>query len=103
MLAAKGNFKEAVPELEEDQDNPETLVLLARAYKETGATDKSRATEERLRTTNLPTLEQALASGAITGQGGSPAIRWRQSNRSRRLSSASPLGRQNAVHFRGNL
>ncbi len=64
MLAAQGNFKEAVPELEEDEDNPETLALLVRAYKQTGATDKSRATEERLRTTNLPSLEQALASGA---------------------------------------
>jgi len=29
MLAAKGNFKDAVPELEEDQDHPETLFLLA--------------------------------------------------------------------------
>jgi tetratricopeptide (TPR) repeat protein len=64
MLAAKGNFKEAVAELEEDQDNPETLALLVRAYKETGATDKSRDTEDRLRTTNVPSLEQALAAGA---------------------------------------
>ena len=65
MLAAQGNFKEAVPELEEDQDNPETLVLLVRAYKETGSIDKSRAMAERLRTTNMPSLEQALAaSGA---------------------------------------
>jgi tetratricopeptide (TPR) repeat protein len=63
-LAAQGNFKEAVPELEEDQDNPETLALLVRAYKQTGAIDKSRAAEERLRTTNIPSLEQALASGA---------------------------------------
>jgi tetratricopeptide (TPR) repeat protein len=65
MLAAQGNFKEAVPELEEDQDNPETLVLLVRAYKETGSIDKSRAMAERLWTTNMPSLEQALAaSGA---------------------------------------
>jgi tetratricopeptide (TPR) repeat protein len=63
-LAAQGNFKEAVSELEEDQDNPETLALLARAYKETGAIDKSRATEDRLHTTNLPSLEQVLAVGA---------------------------------------
>jgi len=65
MLAAGGNFKEAVPELEEDQDNPETLALLVRAYKETGATDKSRATAERLRTTNMPSLEQALAASGM--------------------------------------
>jgi tetratricopeptide (TPR) repeat protein len=65
MLAAKGNFKDAIPELEEDQDNPETLLLLVRAYKQTGAIDKSRATEERLRTTNQPTLEQALAAAPL--------------------------------------
>jgi tetratricopeptide (TPR) repeat protein len=65
VLTAKGNFKEAVPELEEDQDNPETLVLLARAYKETGAIDKSHATEDRVRTTNFPSLEQALAVRAV--------------------------------------
>ena len=62
MLAAQGNFKEAVPELEEDQDNPETLILLVKAYRATGASDKSRATSERLRTTNMPSLEQALAT-----------------------------------------
>ena len=36
VMASKGNFKDAVEELEEDQDNPETLVVLARAYKATG-------------------------------------------------------------------
>ena len=64
-LAAKGNFKEAIAELEEDQDNPETLLWLVRAYKETGAADLSRSTEDRLRTTNLPSLEQALAAAAL--------------------------------------
>ncbi len=65
MLAAKGNFKDAIAELEEDQDNPETLLLLARAYKETGDVDKSQATENRVRTMNLPSLEEALAAGAM--------------------------------------
>jgi tetratricopeptide (TPR) repeat protein len=65
LLASKGNFKEAVSELEEDQDNPETLALLVRAYKATGDIDKSRATEERLRTTNTPSLEQVLAGGTM--------------------------------------
>ena len=65
VLAARGNFKEAVPELEEDQDNPETLFLLARAYKQIGAIDKSHATEDRLRTMNLPSMEQALAASAL--------------------------------------
>lgn len=63
-LMAQGKFKEAIPELEEDQDNPATLALLVAAYKEVGASDKQRGAEERLRTTNLPTLEQALS---VTG------------------------------------
>jgi tetratricopeptide (TPR) repeat protein len=65
MLASKGNFKEAIAELEEDQENPETLFWLTRAYKETGATDLSRTTEDRLRTGNLTTLEQVLANAAL--------------------------------------
>jgi hypothetical protein len=71
-LAAKGNFKEAVPELEEDQDNPETLALLVRAYKETGAVDKSQATAERLRMTNMPSLEQALAASGARDKAAQP-------------------------------
>jgi len=72
-LAAGGNFKEAVPELEEDQDNPETLALLVRAYKETGAADKSQATAERLRTTNMPSLEQALAASGAREKAAQPS------------------------------
>ena len=72
-LAARGNFKEAVVELEEDQDNPETLALLAKAYKESGAAEKSQVTEERLRTFNVPSLEQALsASGGQTKRAQTP-------------------------------
>lgn len=62
MLVAQSNFKEAIPELEEDQDNPESLALLAKAYKEAGAGEKSRATEERLKSMNMPSLEQALSA-----------------------------------------
>ena len=65
MQAAQSNFKEAIAELEEDQDNPETLALLVKAYKETGATDKSQATEARLRATNTPSLEQVLSSAGV--------------------------------------
>jgi tetratricopeptide (TPR) repeat protein len=72
MLAAQGKFKEAIPELEEDQDSPQALILLARAYKQTGATDKGRAIEDRLRTTNLPNLEQALAVTAIRDKAATP-------------------------------
>ncbi|MGB9073760.1 MAG: tetratricopeptide repeat protein [Terriglobales bacterium] len=64
MLMAQGKFKDAISELEEDQDNPGTLGLLVEAYREVGASEKQRSAEERLRTTNLPTLEQALS---VTG------------------------------------
>jgi tetratricopeptide (TPR) repeat protein len=68
MLIAQGKFKEAVPELEEDQDNPETLALLVKAYAEAGDTEKSKSTESRLRATNMPTLEQALSGNIVRGK-----------------------------------
>lgn len=64
MLAAQGNFKEAVPELEEDQENPASLAVLVKAYKEAGSAEKSKAAEERLRSTNEPSLERVLAGGS---------------------------------------
>jgi len=60
-LASQGNFKEAIPELEEDQDNPETMSLLVKAYTETGVADKSQSASARLRAMNLASLEQVLA------------------------------------------
>ncbi|HUM06956.1 MAG TPA: tetratricopeptide repeat protein [Terriglobales bacterium] len=62
-LAARANFKEAIAELEEDEDNPQTLAILAKAYQETGAADKSREAQDRLRGTNLQSLERVLALG----------------------------------------
>src|SRR5262249_56464605 len=54
LLAAQENYKDAIPELEEGMDNPETLAVLTKAYKEAGEAEKSKAVAERLRTTNLP-------------------------------------------------
>jgi hypothetical protein len=68
MLIAQGKFQEAIPELEEDQDNPETLALLVKAYAEVGAAEKSKATESRLRATNVPSLEQALSVNIVRGR-----------------------------------
>jgi tetratricopeptide (TPR) repeat protein len=68
MLMAQGKFKDAIPELEEDRDNPETLGLLVEAYREAGAPDKQQSAEERLRTTHLPTLEQALSVSGFPGK-----------------------------------
>jgi len=60
-LMAQGKFQEAIPELEEDSDNPESVALLVKAYSQADANDKSKQAEDRLRATHLPTLEQALA------------------------------------------
>jgi predicted Zn-dependent protease len=76
-LMAQGKFKDAIPELEEDQDNPATLSLLVEAYREVGASDKQHSAEERLRTTNLPTLEQALSVTGLPASTSGSVVRQR--------------------------
>jgi hypothetical protein len=51
--------------LEEDRDNPFTMQLLVQAYYETGKTEQLYEIEERLRGTNVPTMEQALVVPAV--------------------------------------
>ena len=58
-------FEEAITQLEEDRDNPLTMELLVQAYYETGQTEKLNEIEERLRGTNVPTMEQALVVPAV--------------------------------------
>lgn len=65
LLMDQKKFDDAVAQLEDDQDNPFTMELLVQAYYETGQTDKLYQIEERLRGTNLPTMEQALVVPAI--------------------------------------
>jgi len=60
-LIGQQKYSEAIAELEEDQDNPESLALLAKAYLQAGLNDKSRATADRVQHFNMPTLEQVLA------------------------------------------
>jgi tetratricopeptide (TPR) repeat protein len=60
LLAAQGKFEEAIPHLEEDQDDPFSLQILSKAYDEAGASDKMHQVEAKLRGTNVPTIEQAL-------------------------------------------
>jgi len=63
-LAAQSNFKEAIAELEEDQENPQSVALLVKAYKESGDSDKSGVAEERLQTMNVVSLDRVLALAA---------------------------------------
>ena len=65
LLMDQKKFDEAIPRLEEDQDNPFTMELLVQAYYETGSTDKLHEIEGKLRGTNLPTMEQALVVPAM--------------------------------------
>ena len=65
LLMDQKKFEEAIPRLEEDQDNPFTMELLVQAYYETGLTDKLHEIEAKLRGTNLPTMEQALVVPAV--------------------------------------
>lgn len=60
LLVGKQKFAEAIPHLEEDRDNPFSMELLTRACAKTGATGKMHEAEVRLRTTNVPTMEQAM-------------------------------------------
>ncbi|MGA8428419.1 MAG: tetratricopeptide repeat protein [Candidatus Sulfotelmatobacter sp.] len=60
LLMDQKKFEDAIAQLEEDRDNPFTMELLVQAYYETGKTDKLYEIEEKLRGTNLPTMEQAL-------------------------------------------
>jgi tetratricopeptide (TPR) repeat protein len=65
LLMQRKKYEEAIPHLEEDQDNPFAMELLVQAYYQTLATDKMHEIEAKLRGTNVPTMEQALVVPAI--------------------------------------
>ena len=67
-LFAQGKYEEALAHLAEDNRNPLSLNLMARAYQKTG--DKARADElaQLLAEWNEPTLEQALVSAELRAQ-----------------------------------
>jgi tetratricopeptide (TPR) repeat protein len=60
LLMDQKKFDEAIAHLEEDQDNPFTMELLVQAYYQTNQSDKLAGAEAKLRSTNVPTMEQAL-------------------------------------------
>jgi tetratricopeptide (TPR) repeat protein len=60
LLMNQKKFEEAISYLEEDQDNPFTMELLVQAYYQTNQPEKLAQAESRLRSTNVPTIEQAL-------------------------------------------
>ena len=68
LLAAQGKWQDAIAHLEEDADDPFSMQLLSRAYFEAGSNEKMRQVEERLRGTNVPTIEQAVVVPAARSQ-----------------------------------
>jgi tetratricopeptide (TPR) repeat protein len=60
LLMDQKKFEEAIDYLEEDRDNPFTMELLVQAYYETNQSEKLAQAEATLRSTNVPTIEQAL-------------------------------------------
>lgn len=60
LLMEQKKFEEAISYLEEDRDNPFTMELLVQAYYQTNQSDKLHEAEDRLRGTNVPTMEQAI-------------------------------------------
>lgn len=58
-------YKEAISHLEEDEQNPLSLKLLAAAYQKTGDVSSAKQTNELLANFNNPTLEQALVVPAF--------------------------------------
>ena len=60
LLMDQKKFEGAITCLEEDQDNPFTMELLVQAYYQTNQPEKLHEAEAKLRSTNVPTMEQAL-------------------------------------------
>jgi tetratricopeptide (TPR) repeat protein len=68
ILMARQKYADAIPHLEEDRDNPCSMELLSKAYAETEAFDKLHEEQAVLRSTNLPTMEQALVVPSVRAQ-----------------------------------
>ena len=68
LLSAQEKWQDAIAQLEEDRDDPFSMQLLSRAYYEAGASEKMHEVEERLRGTNVPTIEQAVVVPAARSQ-----------------------------------
>ena len=60
VLMAQGSPAEAISELEEDSNDPSSMLLLWRAYRDTGASTQAQALAKKLSALNVPTVEQAL-------------------------------------------
>lgn len=60
VLLGQEKYAEAITHLEEDVENPEAMMLLYRAYQQSGAQEDAKLLAKRLAGMNEPTVEQAL-------------------------------------------
>jgi tetratricopeptide (TPR) repeat protein len=60
VLVEQGKYAEAIPHLQEDTENPESLLMLWKAYRQTGMQEDAKILAARLAGMNEPTVEQAL-------------------------------------------
>jgi hypothetical protein len=60
VLVEQAKYAEAIPHLQEDTENPESLLMLWKAYRQTGAQEDAKILAARLAGMNEPTVEQAL-------------------------------------------
>jgi tetratricopeptide (TPR) repeat protein len=60
VFVEQGKFSEAIPHLQEDTENPESMRLLWTAYRQTGAEEDAKILAARLAGINEPTVDQAL-------------------------------------------
>jgi len=60
LLMDEKKYEDAIACLEDDEDNPFSMELLVQAYYQTLQTGKLHEMEAKLRSTNVPTMEQAL-------------------------------------------
>ena len=60
LLFAARKYKQSIPHLEQDPDNPLSLRLLASAYRRTGDVEAEKHVDQKLASVNEPSLEQAL-------------------------------------------
>lgn len=60
VLELQGKYADAVPHLQEDTENPESMLFLWKAYKQLGDADDAKVLAAKLASINEPTVEQAL-------------------------------------------
>jgi tetratricopeptide (TPR) repeat protein len=76
LLVTQGKFADAIPHLEEGNDDPLAMRLLWRAYSSTGASQQAQELATKLARYNVPTVEQALVvpqfRASLVSQAGQP-------------------------------